>query len=314
MAHAGAVRRGWRPAFPSGRHAHDALPHQLPRLSRPVCAGDGRGAPPSFRPPGRYAASTTSERHGGLLPAHRRDIGHRAHHCPPPPQPRLVEPLRAERAPDEKQLPRGGALRLPPFSFGAVARSIRVLSSPYLLSPLLPALQVLNVIVPVLNLLVLTIAALVASRARWWSNLGARELLESAWVALARAFTVHSVLLLTRFVITASDTRSVNMGKLVLGLWLGILVAFMRSSSLRLRIQKKLAVRGQTLLNSASVVAYVGEATRASELVARAEASFRAVPLFSVRPEHLASTEPDDALFALSVPVALSGECDCFIR
>lgn len=177
---------------------------------------------------------------------------------------------------------------------------------------------VLDVVTPALNMIALFVAGAASARATFLAQrqgTAPRALLEAVWRMLARFFAFGALVLLMRVAITASGRGAVSIyaaGNLVLGVWLLLLAAVLRYPSVRIRIQSVLAARGEALLTAAAVAAFMGNGVDPSELISRAQGSFRAVPLSLVQLEHLQSNEPDAALFALSAPVAL-GQCDCFV-
>lgn len=169
-------------------------------------------------------------------------------------------------------------------------------------------------ILPAFHIAALIFFGVGVGRAALRRGTAPRVLLESIWRYMARLIAAISMVIICRFVIVTALLGAPPGSRQVpaAGVLLGILAIAIRKPTLRIRIQSLLAARGEALLTAASVAAFIGNAP-AAEMIVRAQATFRVVPLSSVLSEHLESNEPDPRLFALSQPAVL-GQCDAFIR
>lgn len=171
---------------------------------------------------------------------------------------------------------------------------------------------VLDVVAPILNICcTLFLAVLIVRTARRKEMVG-RALLEALWRVLATVFVcIASVVVAKNTILAAWRRAAPSAGPYIVGAWLVCLAAAIRHPTLKVRLRAALAARGEALLTAASVAVFIGDAD-AAEMVARAQGSFRVVPISLVKPQHLEAAEPDPALFNLSAP-AMLGQCDAFV-
>lgn len=149
-----------------------------------------------------------------------------------------------------------------------------------------------------------------------WRRSRGRALLEVVWCGVVGVCRVGCFILtvLTVVRIGLNGGMSLRIARFfIVGAWFGLLDLSISRLKLRIRVQSALASRGEALLTAAAVAAFIGERADAAEMVRRAQASFRAVPLSRVLQSHFESQDPDAALHALSTPVAL-GQCDVFCQ